>query len=443
MPEKNILQEGHNCWRLAESGRAAFLIDGAAYFAAFAAAVARARRSVFILGWDIDSRIRLHRDGQQGDLPQRLGSFLDAVAARRKELHIHILDWDFAMLYALEREPLPSLKLGWQSHRRVHFRLDDQHPIGASHHQKIVVIDDRIAFVGGLDLAQGRWDTAEHAADDPRRRDNGLCYPPFHDVQMLVDGETAAALGELARRRWQRVTGELPPPAGDAGDPWPPEVTPDLHGVRIGIARTAPAFSLGGEIREVEKLYLDAIAAARTAIYIENQYLTSSVIGAALAARLREKQGPEVLLVLPRECSGWLEENTMGVLRARILRRLREADRYGRLLVCYPDTKGLGNHFIQVHSKLLVIDDRLVRIGSANLNNRSMGFDTECDLAIEADRPEVQEAIARFRHRLLAEHLGCTPAVVAEAVARNDSLLQCGDAAERQHRSHLAAIGRQ
>ncbi|MFA5515990.1 MAG: VTT domain-containing protein [Desulfuromonadales bacterium] len=424
MQEKKILWEGHNCWRLTHSSRAAFLVDGEAYFAAVASAVERARRSVFILGWDIDSRIRMYRDGRPRAMPNRLGSLLNAAAARSKELHIRILDWDFAMLYALEREPLPILRLGWQSHKRVHFRLDDQHPIGASHHQKIIVVDDRIAFVGGLDLAQGRWDTPAHAADEPRRRDNGHQYPPFHDVQMLVDGETAVALGQLARRRWRRVTGKKAPPTKESADPWPPDIAPDVMDVQVGIARTEPAFNAGGEVREVEALYRDAIAAAKSSIYIENQYLTSAALGKALAARLEEKNGPEILLVLPRECSGWLEETTMGVMRARVLRQLRQADRYGRLRVFYPSAEGLGSHFIQVHSKLLVVDDRLLRIGSANLNNRSMGLDTECDLAIEAERPEVQQALAGFRHRLLAEHLGSDPTTVAAAVERQGSLLR-------------------
>ncbi len=428
MEEIKILLEGENCWRQTASRRVAFLVDGEAYFSAFAAAVERARHSVYILGWDIDSRVRLYRDGRKRKLPAELGRFLNAVAARNKELHIRILDWDFAFLYALEREPLPILKLGWQTHKRIHFRLDDQHPIGASQHQKVVVIDDQVAFVGGFDLAQCRWDTPEHRPADPRRRDNKTLYAPFHDVQMLVDGATAAALGELARRRWQRVTGEVLAVSPLDGDPWPADVSPDMRDVQVAIVRTEPAFNGASGIREVETLYRDAIAAARSTIYIENQYLTSSIIGDSLAARLREKDGPEVLLVLPRECSGWLEENTMGVLRARLLRQLREADRYGRLRIGYPNVEGLDGGFLQIHSKVLIVDDRLLRIGSANLSNRSMGFDTECDLAIEGERAEIRAGILAFRHRLLAEHLGCEPGAVEAATVTEGSLLRAVDA---------------
>jgi phosphatidylserine/phosphatidylglycerophosphate/cardiolipin synthase-like enzyme/uncharacterized membrane protein YdjX (TVP38/TMEM64 family) len=421
-----ILKPGHNCWQISGAERLALLVDGEAYFSAFAAAVEQARHSLFILGWDIDSRIRLWRDDRPGKRPCELGAFLNEVIARRKGLHIYVLDWDFAMLYALEREPLPLFSFGWRSHRRLHFALDDNHPVGASHHQKIVVVDDRLAFVGGLDLARGRWDTPEHRPDDDRRIDNGTPYPPFHDVQMMVEGEVAAALGELARQRWRRATGDSPKPARDAkGSRWPDGWDAELENVAVAISRTDPAWEHRPEVCEVKKLLLDAIAAARSSIYIENQYLTSAVIGEALAARLDEESGPEVVLVLPRECSGWLEKSTMGVLRARLLGRLRAKDRLGRLRVCYPEVAGLGERFVNVHAKILVVDDRLLLVGSANLNNRSMGLETECDLAIEAgEREEERAAIGALRNRLLAEHLGVAPQTFADAVAREGSL--CG-----------------
>jgi phosphatidylserine/phosphatidylglycerophosphate/cardiolipin synthase-like enzyme len=200
-PESRILQPGRNCWRVEHAGRVAFLIDGAAYFAAFRAAAARARRSIFIIGWDIDSRVALLPGQPPDDLPVTLGQFLNELTRNRSGLNIYVLTWDFAMLYALDREILPIYKLGWSTHRRVHFHLDAEHPVGASHHQKIVVVDDAVAFVGGLDLTKCRWDTPEHRADDPRRCNHqGVPYPPFHDIQMLVDGDAARALGELAAR---------------------------------------------------------------------------------------------------------------------------------------------------------------------------------------------------------------------------------------------------
>ncbi|NIR59338.1 MAG: hypothetical protein GWO02_07360 [Gammaproteobacteria bacterium] len=192
----------------------------------------------------------------------------------------------------------------------------------------------------------------------------------------------------------------------------------------VGIARTEPAHGARPEVREVERAYLDGIAAARRTLYIENQYLTAHVIVEALAARLAEPQGPEVVIVLPRACPGWLEETTMGVLRARVLRRLRDADRHRRLRVYAPIVPGLHGTSLAVHSKLLVADDALLRIGSANLSNRSMGFDTECDLWVEAgEGTEVAGAIARLRAELLGEHLGVPPGAVVEAQRRTGSLI--------------------
>src|SRR6266403_5012631 len=325
-----IVEPGRNCWRREHADRVAFLVDGDAYFRAFAAAVERAERSILVLTWDIDSRVCIRPDAPSAPssapsgLPDRLGEFLNAIVSRRPGLHAHVLNWDFAMIYAFEREPLPLLKLGWRTHRRLHFRLDSRHPVGACHHQKVVVVDDAIAFAGGLDLCTQRWDTREHRGVDPRRLDAaGRPYGPFHDVQIDVD---------------------------------------------VAIARTEPAWSGRREVREVEALFLDSIRAARRVLYVENQYLTSARIGDALAARLNERNGPEIVLVVPRHCSGWLEETTMGLLRGALLERLRAADRHDRLRIYCPVVPDLVSGCINVHSKVMVVDDRLVRVGSANLS---------------------------------------------------------------------------
>ena len=440
-----ILSEGRNCWRIAHAARAAFLIDGDAYFTAFRAAALRARESIVIVGWDLDSRERLGRGGggptsgpsDDDDLPAALVPFLNELLTRRPGLQVHVLVWDFSMIFAFEREPLPTYQFALRAHPRLHFHMDGVHPVGASHHQKVVVVDDAVAFAGGIDLTKCRWDTPEHRAVDPRRVDpGGKPYGPIHDVQMVVDGEAAAALGELVRWRWNQATGQpLAVPArrskrafADARDDdgWPPGLRPDVQDVPIAIARTLPAYEDRPAASEVHQLVLDAIAAARRFLYVENQYLTSASVGEALAGRLRDEQGPEVVLVLPRFECGWLEQSSMGVLRARMLAHLRNADRHCRLHVYYPTVPGLpSDGCVNVHAKILVVDDRLLRIGSSNLSNRSMGFDTECDLAIEAQTEggETARAIAGLRNRLLGEHLGVSPDEVAVATAAQGSLV--------------------
>src|SRR4051812_4917086 len=167
-----ILREGETCWRVARAERVAFLVDADAYFTALRQTILRAERSVLILGWDVDSRVRLVADPQPPDgFPTTLLDFLNAVLAARPELQVHVLAWDFSMIYTFEREMLPSYKFGWRGHKRLHFTLDGDHPQWASHHQKVVVVDDRVAFAGGLDLTIRRWDTSEHAGHDSRRVD--------------------------------------------------------------------------------------------------------------------------------------------------------------------------------------------------------------------------------------------------------------------------------
>jgi len=431
MKESAVLREGRNCWRIRRCSRAAFLIDGEAYFSTLARMLTKAKKSIYIIGWDVDSRIRLLREerigGKQDGLPQELGPLLHALAEREGGPRIRILDWDFSMLYALDREPLPVFKFGWGDDNRMRFHLDDSHPFGASQHQKLVILDERIAFCGGLDLASERWDTPEHAPDDERRKDNGDSYKPFHDVQMMVEGEVAASLAEVARERWRRATGEELPAAKETEELWPEDLEPDLRDVEVAVMRTEPAYEGRDQICEVRDFYLDAIAAAKKTIYLENQYFTSHAVGDALLARLREEDGPEILLVLPRSSSGWLEESTMGVLRARLLQRLFDADHAGRLKACFPWV-GKKKVDIHVHAKVLVADGRLVRVGSSNLNNRSMGLDSECDLAVEV--PEGSQgcaAVAGFRNRLLAEHLGCSEKKLADAV-KKEGLLAAVDA---------------
>lgn len=422
----SIFLPSQNCWRVAKAQRAAFLVDGADYFAAFAAAVAQARRSIIILGWDIDSRTCLLPEGHPDNLPTEFGAYINAIVSRRRGLYAYLLGWDYSVIFTLERELLPLYKLGARTHRRVNFQLDNAIPISASHHQKIVVIDDKVAFVGGLDLTVRRWDTRGHSANNALRVDPaGTPYKPFHDIQMMVDGEAARALGELARERWYRATGEeikTVRPSND--DPWPRAVTVDVTEVDVAIARTQPQYNEFPHIGEVKQLYLDMIATARHYIYIENQYFTAASITEALAARLREPDAPEIVLVLPHGNSGWLEESTMGLLRAHSMRKLEQADRNGRLRIYCAALRDAPDMHCMIHSKVMLIDDQVLRIGSSNLSNRSMGLDSECDLAIEGTSAKIRQAIARFRNDLLAEHLATDSHSVAQAHAKLGSLIQ-------------------
>jgi phosphatidylserine/phosphatidylglycerophosphate/cardiolipin synthase-like enzyme/uncharacterized membrane protein YdjX (TVP38/TMEM64 family) len=424
-PRHTLFDPGRNCVVATHAPRAALLVDSDAYFSAFVAAAQRAERTIIILGWDFDSRARLGWAADESGVPGVLGDFLNFLVRRRRHLNIFVLDWDYPMLFGTERESRPLFGATGRLRPRVHLRYDNTHPVGASHHQKIVVIDDALAFTGGIDLAARRWDTCEHAARDRRRELDGKPYPPVHDAMTVVDGEAARALADIARERWRCATDHpLPHAAPPAADAWPPGLAPDLADVTVAVSRTMPKGSPAGEVREIETLFIDMIGAARHHIYIENQYFTSHAIGDALAARLAGPDPPEIVLITRLLSHGWLEEQTMHRLRITVLDQLRRADAHHRFAVYYPHVPGLDDGTcIDVHSKLMIVDDEWLRVGSANLSNRSMGLDSECDVTFEArGRADTARAIADFRCRLLAEHLDAKPEAVREAFDRTGSL---------------------
>jgi phospholipase D1/2 len=439
-----LLSPGENCWRVERAGRLAVIIDAAGYFAAARSAIMRAKHSVILIGWDFDLRIELEPARAATDVPDGLGQFLKWVAGKRPDLRIYVLQWDGAMVATIARQIVPMLWLELVWHRRIHFRLDSDHPWGACHHQKIVVIDDALAFCGGIDMTADRWDTRAHRDHDPcRRRPDGSAYGPFHDATVAVEGPLARALGELARERWFRASGRRLGPPPPARDLWPEGLQPLLDDVDVAIARTHPRRPGRPPVHEVEQLYRDLIAAGRSMIYCESQYLASAAIAEAVTRRLAEPAGPEVVIVNPQTEPGVLEQEAMDSARTLVLRRLRAADRHRRLAVYYP-VADQGTP-IYVHAKVLIVDDRLLRIGSSNLNNRSMGFDTECDLAIEApDDPargaQVRERIAGLRDDLLAEHLGVEPAEVAAALREHGSLIAAIEGLRRQDGRTLLPI---
>ena len=446
-----VLEPGRNCWLTSRARRASVLVDADAYFGTLYEAFRLARRRICIAGWDLDSRVALTRTPPQGGPPPRLGALLDALVRARPELEVYILAWDFSPIYLFEREAFPRLKLGFRTHARVRFHLDDTQRAGGSHHQKLVVVDDQLAFCGGLDLCDVRWDTPQHGVPEPARADvRGRGYAPHHDVQLAVEGPVAAALGRLFGERWREATRRRLPPLPELPSPWPADLRADFADVEVGVARTGHDES-GQPIREVEAAWLDAVAAARSLLYVEVCYLTAPALVDAIARRLAEPDGPRIVLVAPRRHGAWLEDATMLVLRDRALERLRRADVHGRLRAVgpavgepeapralgaphelgRPPTKALGDgggapHLlpprgsaepdvpgmvpIKVHSKLAAVDDIVLKIGSSNATRRSFGLDSECDLVLVARRPADRRAIADVVRRLVADHLGATPA---------------------------------
>jgi len=419
-----LFEPGRNCREVARADRVAFLVDSEAYFRQLRRAFLAAQRSILIVGWDFDGAMQLEPDRDAEELRELLVWLVD----KRPQLEVRILVWGLSVVWGPSTEYTPMIGAGWHERPRIVYRYDSEHPLGAAHHQKIVCVDDRIAFVGGIDLTSQRWDTPEHPAESRLRVDRlGRAYRPVHDLVMAVDGAAAFAVVEVVRERWLRACGEDVPRADavDGEDPWPASLEPDMRDADVAVARTLPGCERGGAACEIVALNLDAIAAARDCLYLETQYLTADDIGAALLARLDEVEGPEIVIVMRRRNDGWLEHFAMGNNRDRLLRRLRRSPGAARLRCFYavaPRADG-GEQEIDVHSKAIVVDDRVVRIGSSNLNNRSHGLDSECDLAIEARDEAQRRAIRRFRDELVAEHLGCAREEVERAVAECGGLI--------------------
>lgn len=442
-----MLKEGKNCWRTAEADRAAILIDSAAYFRAAKKAILKARKSIILVGWVFNPQTPLDPDAQD-DTPDTIGELLNHVAERRPELDIRVLIWDMAFPLMAANKFFPHRAAMWVSDH-VKFRLDPCDPPGASHHQKILVVDDELAFCGGGDFSPERWDCQEHKDNDSRRvLPDGDTYPPRHEVMLMVEGPAAKALGDVARNRWLQ-SGGGPFPDGDdtfteeqSGSLWPEGISVDFRKVGIGVSRTVAATNGTDEVRENECLFFDSIASAKDLIVIENQYFTAPYLGAALAARLQEPDGPELVVISTHQSPGMLDGLCMDAARDRMVKRLKEIDVHKRFHIYSPHTKA-GDPII-VHSKVAIIDDTFVRVGSSNFANRSMGFDTECDVSVwlsdkQSDKDN-REGVTTFRNRLIGHYLGISAERVAKEAGNHKSLSELIDTLDNGRRRRLRPL---
>jgi len=390
----------------------------------------KAEQRILLIGWDFDTRIHLSRGprwwkkGQGKGHPRRLGSFIYWLARKRKGLEIRILKWGFGTFKFFSRGTMLLDLLRWWPQRRIDFKFDNVHPVGCSHHQKLVLIDSDFAVYGGIDLTSGRWDTSEHLPDDPRRNGPGReMHHPWHDMALMMEGEIAGALLDYGHHRWERASGKtLDRSEPRDGSAWPDDLEADFTDVEIGIARSRPPYNDEQEINEVPDLFVRQIMSARRFIYAESQYFASRAISEAIAERLSQPDPPEVVVVHSKSDDGWLESTPMDPARAELVKVLREIDKNERFHLYVPFS---GDTPIYVHAKLLIVDDRVIRVGSANFNNRSMGLDTECDVFIDAEREgnaHASPVIRRLRHSLLAEHCELEKAEVGPLLERHGSM---------------------
>lgn len=437
---KKILVPGRNCQGIFDVHKAGILVDGRNYFRAFYHAAGRAERYILMAGWQFERSVRLLRgsDEKEADTDARMTEFLNALCERNQSLRVFILMWDFSALVSFDKEWFNKFILDLTTNERIYFRFDGRHPLYASHHQKLVVIDGATAFVGGLDFSANSWDDRRHWADNAERVLAGEQYDPYHDVQSFITGPLAWELTTLFRDRWLHAGG------GELSLDPPPSPSPDMRVKRlIPLAAQAAAISVTRAqtlmpvlepVHHVRRLYIDAIDAAERLIYLENQYFSSQAVYDALKSRLADhtRPCPEIVLIVPKRLHTLVEDISLSVIQAKMLRSLTEiAARYDRKFGVYFTAAALKaggpEKATYIHSKVLLVDDRFLSVGSANITNRSMGMDTELNLSWEANEPgqrELVRSIRRLRANLLAEHTGLRKLSQRKALAATEGLVE-------------------
>jgi phospholipase D1/2 len=445
-----ILQPGRTAWRTVTAEASGVIVDAADYYHALYWATRHARRSILMSGWEFDRGVPLLRgaDVPAGD-EVRFLKFLNGLCERNPALHVCLLVWNFHLVLAAEREWLQRVFFHWMTNERLHFRVLDSAVAGGSHHQKFAVIDGRLAFLGGMDVCEGRWDDRRHLAENPLRRNRGWAQKPYHDVQAYMGGGDAPiVLEQYFFHRWRQAGGtppRLPPPLrGD--DDLRPRGALALGPARIALSRTQP--ERGRTIREVERLFVDAITAAERLIYVETQYFSSRRIFDALVRRLRDqpRSGLEIVIVVNERAEAVKEEVAVGLRQLEIITALREvAAQMGQAFGCYytvPDgAPDDARRTTYIHSKVMVVDDRFLTVGSANLTNRSMGVDSELHASWEAGTADTRlaRAIRRVRVSLLAEHSGLSGLREVRALAPISGLVARLDDLAARPRARLRA----
>ncbi len=409
-------------WKRAEVANAAALIDAENYFRAFYHSAITARRYILIAGWQFELETELLRgkEAANAQYPVSFWSLLSALCEREPELHVYVLGWDYSLAYVLERQWLQAARAKLTGHPRVHLEFRIHPDLVGSFHEKFVVVDDKIAFAGGIDFCQSRWDTCAHRLIEPDRRDAlGRLSKPYHDVQAAVMGPVVRDFVEAFKAAWFAgagkrldlpVIGAEPVPALDqllGAQPLrlPPE--------GLVLCRTLPPTESSEGVCEVQASYGALIRGAVRLIYAEAQYFTSSAIADALLQRLADAGRPRlvVIIMMPNGAESPKEDLVLGGRQRRILSLLHAAARrYGHeLRVSYVAEKGAEGRPVMtfVHSKLMIVDDCRLSLGSANFTNRSMSVDSELNLVWNIDGPlEPVPEIRQLRCSLMAEHAG-------------------------------------
>ena len=356
------------------------LIDGEESFGAMAEAIAAARSHVEIAGWHIEPDFRLASDGD---------TLEGLLAAAGQRADVRVLLWGGAPLpppFRPRRGEARDVQTTLGRHRGVRCALDSKERLLHCHHEKLVVVDGEVAFVGGFDfsrLGASRLDASHHPPKEPMG---------WHDATFRIEGPLVADVAAHFRLRWSDVTGETLP------EPRPPAPAGNIE---AQLVRTVPEGVYGGLDRgefTILESYVDALDGARDFVYLENQFLWSSEVVKILAGKLQNPPSPDfrLVLVLPAKPTTG-NDDTLGQL-AVLAEADDGADRFVACTLYGRDGRRAAP--VYVHAKIGIVDDRWLTIGSGNLNNHSLFNDSEVNV-VTHDTGLTRDT----RCRLWAEHL--------------------------------------
>jgi phospholipase D1/2 len=392
------------------------LWDASQYFDRAAELLEDARSWVLIVGWQLDSRLLLLRPERPGrsrspESPEweTLRDKVLRLCEERPRLRFYLLLWGHPSFYVPQREWLQT-RVWEELHPRVHLVFDNRHPFGASHHEKFVEVDGRVLLTGSVDLCADRWDSTAHAPHDIRRSLKRLTddYGPYHELGVQVTGPVCRLVHQHLRRRWRRLS-TIPFPEW-SGPPFGSDARhePGTSGRRVWISRTSSAIDAGEAhhpiTREVEFLFAELIRGARHDIWLEGQYFWSRHVHDHLIARIHSATERLRITIILADLShlkflparmAWYQAH----LLANLERAANSKPGIVELRVFRPSADG---HPIYVHSKLVLIDDRWLSIGSANFSGRALRMDSEIMLTLEAVHSSDFSRIRRFRRELEA-----------------------------------------
>ncbi|KAL0491009.1 phospholipase D alpha [Acrasis kona] len=350
-------------------------------------------------------------------------------------------------------------------------------------HQKILVCDD-VSYIGGLDMTYGRFDTNEHPLFATTSEFGSQWYnrvnpalniiteaqynnskgtlprQPWHDIHCRLKGNISFDITKHFLRRWNDNkptkeeddinalirTSEGPADDADSEDKWTSQLFLSYE---------------KGRLKSIHEEYLTAIGRAKEFIYIENQFLITdpdhwsdnknsrNKVPKAIVDRLVACEQLKVVIVIPfvPESNGPLDESFINKalldIQCKIIQNMHSykplVEKYGvegvkNKLVFVSlgkteqsphDGKWYSN-MIYVHSKLMIVDDEYVIVGSANLNERSLDGDRDNEICVSMYNQS--EQIKKFRNDLFVEHFGSELAMLYDR-DRSDFMVRLSERA--------------